>query len=229
LELLCSLLEEMGLQATFFAESRTLREMGDSARCLEAHEVASHGVDHEDLTGEKSGVRLDEQELRRVLMQGREDIEDIVGRPPLGFRAPYQNVDGRVLDAVRDCGFLYDSSLTVPMDAGVLHPYRLENGLWEFPVAESRDRNGKRIVSYLWPMHEQRRSPQDYQEMSDSLQEGLLVLATHTWHVVESFRHGPMDDRTVSKNLAGIRSVLEHALDRGMRPSTLGSLLNADR
>ena len=65
--------------------------------------------------------------------------------------------------------------------------------------------------------------------MSDSLQEGLLILATHTWHVVESFRHGPMDDRAVSKNLADIRSVLEHALDRGMRPSTLGSLLNADR
>jgi peptidoglycan/xylan/chitin deacetylase (PgdA/CDA1 family) len=229
LELLCALLEEMGVKATFFAESRTLREIAASARCLEAQEVASHAVEHEDLTGGKTGVRLDDQELRRVLMQGKEDIEDIIGRAPSGFRAPYQNVDARVLDAVRDCGFLYDSSLTMPINDGALHPYRLENGLWEFPVAESRDRDGKRIVSYLWPMHEGRRRPQDYQEMSDSLQEGVLVIATHTWHVVESFRNGPMDDADVSKNLADIRSVLEHALDSGMRASTLGSLLNAGR
>ena len=229
LKLLCALLEEMGLKATFFAESRTLREMGPSACCLDVHEVASHGVEHEDLTGEKSGIRLEDEALRSILVQGREEIAELTGRPPQGFRAPYQHVDARVLDAVRDCGFRYDSSMTVAMKDGVLHPYRLDNGLWEFPVAEGRDRQGKRIVAYLWPMHEGKRESQDYQGMCDSLQEGIMVMATHTWHVVESYRDGPMDEKRVAKNLDDIRSVLEHALDSGMRSSTLASLVNADR
>jgi peptidoglycan/xylan/chitin deacetylase (PgdA/CDA1 family) len=219
----------MGVQATFFAESRTLREMGDSVSILQGHEVASHAVEHEDLTGEGSGVSVDDQELRRIIVQGREEVKDLIGVPPVGFRAPYQHVDGRILDMLMDCGFRYDSSLTLPIQDGVLRPHRLPNGLCEFPVAEARDVAGKRIVSYLWPMHEGRRKAQDYMQMMDGLQDGLLVMATHTWHMTESYARGALDLAETRMNLENVRSILEHALDSGMEVRRLDQVFNAGR
>lgn len=49
LRILTELLDEMGVKATYFAEGRTLMNIG--AQALFGREVGIHGLDHEDMTG----------------------------------------------------------------------------------------------------------------------------------------------------------------------------------
>lgn len=232
LRALVDLLDELGMRATFFAESCTLGKIEGASSLLDGHEVASHAVHHEDLTGKDSGLSLDDDEVRGILRRSMDEIKDITGTVPKGFRAPYQHADGRILDLVSSVGFLYDSSMNRAVEDGRLTPRRLDNGLWEFPVAEGRDRDGRRIVAYLWPMHEGRRGPDDYKMLMDDVREGTMVMATHSWHMAETFSSGPMSAGEREENLGKVRAVLEHARDQGMECVTLSESmdrLNAGR
>ena len=50
-EKLVELFDELGIRATFFAEARTLHRSG-AFSLIKGHEVALHGMDHEDFSGE---------------------------------------------------------------------------------------------------------------------------------------------------------------------------------
>ena len=68
------------------------------------HEVASHGWKH---------VRCDQQsagELKNDLEYSKKMLEDTVGAPVYGYRAPSFSINEDVLKAIADCGYLYDSS-----------------------------------------------------------------------------------------------------------------------
>ena len=227
LSLLVELLDELGVKATFFAESWTLSKIDGVGSLLHGHEVASHGVHHEDLTAKDSGVSLDDEQLHSILRRSRDEIEDIIGCRPLGFRAPYMHIDERVTDHLAALGFRYDSSYTCPMEDGVINAFRLPCGLCEFPVASALDSKGKKIVSYFWPLHEGKRPVEDYLHLIDSLEEGILVTATHTWHVAESIVSGRLSKEATDGNILALRRILEHAQDRGMRCGTLASRLDA--
>ena len=214
------LLDEMGIKGTFFLETDTLRAIArslDVRSLLGGHEVASHAVCHEDLTGEGTGICLTGPQVAQVIGDGANIIEDICGRRPQGFRAPYQHIDGTVLQELAEGGFVYDSSLTVPMIDGRVAPWRLESGLLEIPVASGKDTRGKRIVSYLWPMHEGKRVPEDYVHLASEMRSGALVLATHSWHIAETYGKGILDRAEAGRNLADLRKVLEGIMDLGMR------------
>ncbi len=68
------------------------------------HEVASHGYYHELSNG------LNHQDLRSDLSDSKKYLEDILGNPIYGFRAPSFAINNTVLRAVEECGYLYDSS-----------------------------------------------------------------------------------------------------------------------
>jgi len=68
------------------------------------HEVASHGYNHVLLT--KMPVSV----LKKDLTDSRNLLEDIVGKPVTGFRAPSFSINDRLLSAVAETGFRYDSS-----------------------------------------------------------------------------------------------------------------------
>lgn len=226
LSILVELLDELGMRATFFAESWTLSNIVGADSLLHGHEVASHGYNHEDLTAQDTGVPMDDEQLHSILLRSRDEIEDIVGYRPLGFRAPYMHIDERVTDHLASLGFRYDSSYTRPMEKGVIKAFRLPCGLCEFPVASSIDEKGKKIVSYFWPMHEGKRPVEDYLRLIDSLEEGVLVTATHTWHITENIVSGRLSKEAVDCNVLSLRQILEHAQDRGLRCGTLASLLD---
>ncbi len=213
LELIASLLEEMGIKGTFFWEGRTAEVLSgrmDLKDLMRRQEVALHGYDHEDFAGKETGIPLDLESTRAVLDRGTAALDRAFGKQMRGFRAPYQRVTEVLLDELRVRDFLYDSSDTVELAGGVANAYRLPNGLPEVPVCWSRDGRGKKIVSYLWPYHEGKRPISDYRDLIDGFQEGLLVIATHSWHPVESYCSGLRSQEEVERGISDLRELLEH-------------------
>ena len=105
------------------------------------HEVACHGYNHQMCT------RLSEADLRNELGKSKRLLEDITGVEVAGFRAPNFSIDDRILTAIRDCGYRYDSSynsfslhgrygkiaLNGGPKAGIA--YKLEDHFFELPVS----------------------------------------------------------------------------------------------
>lgn len=68
------------------------------------HEVASHGYNH--ILCNKMSL----QEAKTDLEESKKLLEDIVGEPVHGYRAPSFSIRAEVLELVETCGYLYDSS-----------------------------------------------------------------------------------------------------------------------
>lgn len=222
-ELLVDLLDELGVKATFFAESRAL-QMSHVSGLLSGYEVGLHGLDHEDFTGAKTGVELDEGAMREIIERAISLMRDCIGRQPKGFRAPYMNMDDTLLSFLPEYGIRYDSSYYTYVN-GHVNPYRLNNGMIEVPVPKGTDINGKTITSYLWPMHEGARSPDDFIDFARTMDDGVFVLSTHTWHIVESRNNGPMDDEQIRVNIANVRRILETLQDDGFEICSISDML----
>jgi len=228
LAMICEALEELGIAATFFFEGDTLLHVSkliDVRDLMSKHEVACHGICHEDITGESTGIRLADAEVDQVIDDGREIVRRTLARDPLGFRAPYQHIDSRTLEILEKRGFLYDSSMTVAIEEHAIRPWKAHGGLWELPLAQGKDERGRRIVSYLWPMHEGKRSPADYVEIASKVRSGALVLATHSWHVAETYGQGILSPSSIRSNLQSVRDVLEGTMAQGMEFITLQALV----
>jgi peptidoglycan/xylan/chitin deacetylase (PgdA/CDA1 family) len=222
LVLLVDLLNELGIRGTFFLEGETVERWpgeGSIAEILDGHEIASHGYAHEDLTGESTGIAPSPDWLDAIIGRSVAVIEDAVGRRPVGFRAPYQHINEQVTTVLAGRGLRYDSTHFADV-AGGLRPYRLPSGLLEIPLAQGTDRQGKRMQSYLWPLHEGKRPVADYLHLLSRSDEGLLVLGDHSWHMVESL-NGPRSARQVIEEVDRTRQVLQGALDQGLAFMTL--------
>ena len=105
------MLAEARCSATFFVLGEVAERLpGRIREIVEAgHEVGSHGYLH---------LRACERSLpafRSDIQYGKELLEDLVGEPVLGFRAPewsLRSLGSLRLPVVAEAGFLYDSSLT---------------------------------------------------------------------------------------------------------------------
>jgi hypothetical protein len=75
-------------------------------------------------------------------------------------------------------------------------------------------------------MHEGKR-PDDYIEMAISIRKGVLVLATHTWHMMETYGSGVLSEDAIGSNLQDIKDVLEGIRAQGMEFITLEELANS--
>ena len=104
------LLDEYRAKATFFVLGWVAEHQPEIVRRIACagHEIASHGVSHRMLHGMRP------QEFRGELTDSRSRLEDLGGRPVVGFRAPTFSVTTRTswaLDVLAEMGFLYDSSI----------------------------------------------------------------------------------------------------------------------
>jgi peptidoglycan/xylan/chitin deacetylase (PgdA/CDA1 family) len=222
------LLEELDIRATFFLEGDAIRDIArhnDVRSLLQKHEVACHGVCHEDLTGESTGICLSAEQVGDIAKESRSIVHDIVGRDPVGFRAPYQHINSAGISALAKVGFSYDSSMTENMVDGKIAPRKLDNGMVEVPLACGKDDKGKKIVSYLWPMHEGKRVAGDYLELASSFRSGCLVLATHSWHLAETFERGVLSPKQSAIEIEKTRTVLTGMLDQGIQFHTIEEFL----
>jgi peptidoglycan/xylan/chitin deacetylase (PgdA/CDA1 family) len=208
--ILLDMLDDIGIRATFFAEARTLENI-DAA--FGDNEVAMHGLDHEDMTGEMSGISLSDDDLNGILRMSSDIIKERTGTGPKGFRAPYMRTNGTIMRMLPKFGIVYDSSLYADLNR-TMHPYDI-GSLKEIPVPVGTDRNGKKMAAYLWPMHEGVRQPNEYIEMADQMENGVFVLTTHSWHMVESRSGGMMHREHKERNTGNVRHIITSILDSG--------------
>jgi polysaccharide deacetylase family protein (PEP-CTERM system associated) len=138
-----TLLDELGVRATFFLLGMTAARYPDLVRELGArgHDIACHGYEH---------TRVFEQsqdEFRRDLERSVELIESLTGRRPTGYRAPAFSINRDTIWAYErlcDLGFHYDSSQydtpRIPKRIRPVpqQPYRLAlpsgREIWELPL-----------------------------------------------------------------------------------------------
>jgi polysaccharide deacetylase family protein (PEP-CTERM system associated) len=133
------------VRATFFVLGWVARRMPELVRQIRArgHEVASHGYNHNLCT------RIPVEELREDLKQSKKLLEDILGEPVLGYRAPSFSITEEALEILEDCGYLYDSSYnsfaandrygkieTFPNGTGIA--LKTRRNIYELPVSNFR-------------------------------------------------------------------------------------------
>lgn len=228
LERLVRLLGDLDIKATFFWEGRAAEVLSpehDLRELMRDHEVAAHGYDHEDLTGQATGVRPSEEWVDAIVGRSLSSLEAVFGVRPEGFRCPYQHIDDNVSRVLMRRGLRYDSTLFGEIGEG-LRPYRLAGDLLEVPLAQCRDARGRLLQSYLWPLHESRRPPEDYDRLLSAHGEGLLVLADHSWHIAESLKGERGGDRA-EREIENVRKVLRRALDMGIEFLTVSEYLRS--
>ncbi|MEP5514922.1 MAG: polysaccharide deacetylase [Bauldia litoralis] len=165
------------------------------------NEIAHHGMFHE--WPSQQGIDAE----REALAAGIARIEDLTGKAPRGYRAPYYGLSRNSFDLLIEAGFLYDSSLFAD-DVPIL--LQSESGrLVELPPPASVDDYNQYVSSrafdYLMTVSPPNRALEVYKAEFDALWEwgGLFV---PVWHPAVSGRPGPA---------MAIRSLIEHMIGKG--------------
>lgn len=138
------LLEANRTRATFFVLGWIAERCPSLVREIAAagHEIASHGYGHELV--HRHTVSSFHQDIRRSV----DVLGSITGRAARGYRAPSFSITPKTawaLDALKDLGFLYDSSIfptsfhnRYGFNGSSRFPFRFVNGLVEFPLSTFR-------------------------------------------------------------------------------------------
>ena len=94
------------VRATFFVLCWIAERFPHLVREIAArgHEIASHGCYHE------LPENMPPHSLRAELTDSRKRLEDTIGMPVAGFRAPSFSINDEILEAVAGSDYLYDSS-----------------------------------------------------------------------------------------------------------------------
>jgi len=102
-----SLFARRGVRATFFILGEVATHYPELVREIDeaGHEVGSHGYHHVDID------LLGPDGFRAELARGREVIAQVLGRPPVGYRAPNLLLRDFMIPVLRENGFRYDASV----------------------------------------------------------------------------------------------------------------------
>ena len=94
-------------KATFFILGWIAERLPQLVREIHSrgHEVASHGYQHNLCN------QISSKDLKRDLSDSKKLLEDIIGVPIFGYRAPSFSITDDILKLIEECGYLYDSSL----------------------------------------------------------------------------------------------------------------------
>jgi peptidoglycan/xylan/chitin deacetylase (PgdA/CDA1 family) len=131
-----------GIKATYFVIARDLANTRRRTAIAEAvkqgHHLACHGFDHLRLAGASPAV------LRREIVEAKAEIENALGEPCHGFRAPGFSLGRQALSYLIEAGYLYDASLfpsqrtqkRLGLDSISREPFFLNEdaGLYEVPM-----------------------------------------------------------------------------------------------
>ena len=104
------LLAQQGLRSTFFLVADFARHPGNrpliKRLVAEGHEVASHSLTHcIELCS------LDQEGKAREIIESKKILEDLTGRPVVGYRGPGYAFDADIARLLLENGYEYDSSV----------------------------------------------------------------------------------------------------------------------
>lgn len=176
-----ALLDEHDIPASFFGPAVSFSLAPQMIGMIQAsgrHEIGIHGWIHE------TNAVLPRDEEERLLKKAVERMTSLVGKRPVGYRAPSWNFSDNTLDLLLEMGFLYDSSLMADD-----RPYELvangePTGFVELPVDWILD--DAPLMNPLGPRYE---SPRDvlqvYKDEFDvAYEEGTTFLLTMHPHYI---------------------------------------------
>lgn len=129
---LLRLLDAQQVPASFFIPAVSALLHPDMVPAIQKpgmHEIGIHGWIHERLP-----VLNDEKEEQRLLTQSIDTLTKLMGKRPVGYRAPSWKFSKYTLKQVVDAGFLYDSSLMASDDAYEVNLDGAPTGLVELPI-----------------------------------------------------------------------------------------------
>jgi polysaccharide deacetylase family protein (PEP-CTERM system associated) len=109
-EKVLALLDEAGVKATFFILGWVAERCPGLVRRIagEGHEIASHGNGHQRVSTQG------QFEFRKDIRRSKALLEDLTGRPVLGYRAPSYSISRETFwafDELLAAGYRYDSSI----------------------------------------------------------------------------------------------------------------------
>jgi peptidoglycan/xylan/chitin deacetylase (PgdA/CDA1 family) len=136
--------EKYDVSSAWYVPSNRYRLNCETIRELANHgEVGSHDTKHDGKL-----VHLKKQELVTRLTDARQTLERITEKPVAGFRAPILQHNQRILQALNEAGYLYDTSVPAwepkhpytmkPHGVGTVFPLTL-NGIIEIPLTLPQD------------------------------------------------------------------------------------------
>ncbi|MCX6031071.1 MAG: polysaccharide deacetylase family protein [Chloroflexi bacterium] len=137
---LLALFDRYGIRATFFVCGRDAAAQGETIRELirRGHEVANHSLAH------RNGfARLSPAEKITDIATAGEQISQVTGERPVGFKAPGFSFSPDLPGVLAELGYLYDSSLLPTFYAPVMRlAQRLLSGGHVDPTHYGSARNG---------------------------------------------------------------------------------------
>lgn len=135
-----ALLTENKIKATFFIVGWVADKYPYLVKDIHAHghAIGCHSYWH------RKVYDLTPEEFRADTKRAKSALEDIIGQPVLGYRAPSYSITNNSLwaiDILKDLGFTYDSSIfpihhdTYGIPQAPRFAYRHPNGLMEYPIS----------------------------------------------------------------------------------------------
>lgn len=175
------LLDENKIPASFFGPAVSFSLAPQMIEMIQApgrHEIGVHGWIHE------RNATLPREDEERLLRQAVQRMTELIGKRPIGYRAPSWNFSDNTLDLLMEMGFLYDSSLMADD-----RPYEIvangePTGFVELPVDWILD-----DAPLMNPLGDRYESPRDvlevYKDEFDvAYEEGTMFLLTMHPHYI---------------------------------------------
>ena len=140
---LLEIFEEYNIKATFFILGWNAERAPELVREIHnlGHEIASHGYNH-NLCSD-----VDAEELREDLKKSKSILEDLIGSPVFGYRAPSFSITDQTITLLKESGYTYDSSynnfglnrrhgsLDLSKYKKKSFAYKDFEGFWELPIS----------------------------------------------------------------------------------------------
>ena len=175
------LLDANEIPASFFGPAVSFSlapQMIEMIQAAGLHEIGVHGWIHE------RNATLPREDEERLLRQAVQRMTELIGKRPIGYRAPSWNFSDNTLDLLMKMGFLYDSSLMADD-----RPYEIvangePTGFVELPVDWILD-----DAPLMNPLGDRYESPRDvlevYKDEFDvAYEEGTMFLLTMHPHYI---------------------------------------------
>ncbi len=130
-------------KATFFVLGWVAERLPHLVRRIHdsGHEVASHGYHHHLCHHQSPST------LKNDLLDSKKLLEDIIGAPVYGYRAPSFSINENAMKILKECGYLYDTSANsfelnkrygkIDLSQKRLNGIAIEhsNGFFELPIS----------------------------------------------------------------------------------------------